>query len=236
MKSSGRTVRDRRRIADILAQADRLRAIRRRTGAQLDAFVRIYFLEHFGDPQSNARRWPQLALGTLGENQNALRSTRRVAVLAAGQGYPRHGAAGIVDWTSDAPFEGERLLFAEDGANLVTRLMPIARVVNGRFAVNGHVHVIAGNGLADLQYLRCALELIELKPHLASIARPRLKRADLERIQIPVPPLELQRAFRALVEKVQCVRALQQTSSSKLDELYASLRHHGMRGSLIGDR
>lgn len=230
------SVRNRGRMAEILAHADRLRANRRRAEDRLDRFQRIYFLEHFGDPQSNARRWPQLAFGALGENQDALRSAGRGAGRSAPDRYPRYGMAGIVDWIEDAPFSGERLLVAADGMSLVTRLAPVARIASGRFAVNAHAHVIAANGLADLQYLRCALELIELKPYLASAARPRLERAELERIRIPVPPMELQRAFRALVEKAEAVKALQQTSLQKLDELYASLRHHGVRGRLIADR
>ena len=187
---------EQRSIAAILAQADQLRERRRRTNAQLDAFVRVYFLEHFGDPQTNPRRWPRLVLGALGVLDHA-----------------------------DAPrVDGERLLIAADGINLVTRLEPVSQVVDAKFALSEHVHVVASNGRADLHYLHHAIELSELRPYLTSVTRPKLNRAALGRISVPVPPLELQRAFRAVVEKARAVQALQQVSGERLDELYTALR------------
>lgn len=231
-------IEEQRRACALLAQADRLRAGRRRTRGQLDAFVRAFFREQFGDPQSNPRRWPRLPLGALGENQDALRSPLgRVASTRAGEGYPRYGAGGIVDWTGEAPYEGERLLLAATGANLVSRLEPVAQVANGRFAVSEHAHVIAANGLAELAYLGYALESIELRPYLGGGTRPRLHRAALERISLPVPPLALQRAFSRLAEKAAAIEALHRACAVRLDELYASLRVRALApGGLTADR
>ena len=213
---------EQRSIAAVLAQTDHLRSRRRHTGAQLDAFVRVYFLEHFGDPQANPRRWPRLGLSALGEIQDAVRSPGSAA--APGGRNPRQSAAAIVDRTGEARLDGERLLVAADGINLVTRLQPVSQVVDGQFAVSEHAHVIASNGRADLHYLHHAIELSELRPYLTSLTRPKLNRVALERIFIAVPPLELQRAFRALVEKARALKALHQRSGERLDELYTVLR------------
>ena len=227
-----------RGIAEALAHAERLREGRRYASAQFDAFVRTYFLERFGAAQSNLRRWPQLQLRALGENQDELRAVRERSMPdPGGERFPIYGPLGVVDWTHAPPFDGERLLVAEDGMNLVTRLNPVTQVVTGRFAVDRHMHVIAANGRADLQYLRYALELTELKPYLGSAARPKLKRAALERLSLPVPPLEQQRAFRALVEKAEALQALHQRSGERLEELYTSLRTQALSGaSVIADR
>lgn len=225
------SLEEQRRIVAVLTHADQLRERRRRANPQLDAFVRVYFLEHFGDPQANPHRWARLALGALGENQDALRSPPSAA--ATGGRFPLYGAAAIVDRASEASFDGERLLVAADGSNLVTRLEPVSQVVDGQFAVSRHAHVIAANGRADLHYLHHALELSELRPYLTGTARPKLNRAGLERIPVPVPPLELQRAFRALVEKARALQALQQASCERLDELYAALRARALRGDAL---
>ena len=216
---------EQRRIAAILGQAHFIRERRWRSRGQLDAFVRVYFLEHFGDPQANPRRWPRLAFGALAENQGTPRAS---TADRAAQAHP--AADGV-------RFDGERLLVAEEGSNLVARLEPVSQVVAGEVAGNRRAHVIAENGRADLHYLHHALELIELKPYLTLAARPALKRAALERVPIPVPPLDQQRAFRALVEKAQALKALQDVSCERLDELYAALRVRALRGeSLTADR
>lgn len=211
-----------REIAAALVQADALRERRRRTHSQLDAFVRVYFLEHFGDPQINPCRFPRLVVGALAEHQKTLHPP--VGAARAGGNSPPHGAARVVGRGDEAHFEGERLLVAADGMNLVSRLEPISQVVVGELSVSGHAHVLAPNGRADPHYLHHALELTELRPYLTSATRPKLNRAALERISVPVPPLESQRAFRALVEKTRAVKALQQKSAERLDELYRALR------------
>lgn len=54
---------EQRRIAAILDQADALRAKRREALAQLDGLTQSIFIELFGDPVSNPRRWRQCAVG-----------------------------------------------------------------------------------------------------------------------------------------------------------------------------
>ncbi len=50
---------EQRRIAAILDQADALRAKRRAALAKLDEMVRAIFVEMFGDPAANDKRWDQ---------------------------------------------------------------------------------------------------------------------------------------------------------------------------------
>jgi type I restriction enzyme S subunit len=49
---------EQRRIAAILDQADALRAKRRAALAQLDALAESIFIDMFGDPATNPKRWP----------------------------------------------------------------------------------------------------------------------------------------------------------------------------------
>src|SRR5690606_31226943 len=57
---------EQRRIAEILDKADALRAKRRAALAQLDTLTQSIFLEMFGDPATNSKGWPRLALHGLG--------------------------------------------------------------------------------------------------------------------------------------------------------------------------
>ena len=50
---------EQRRIADILDNADALRAKRRAALAQLDTLTQSIFLDMFGDPAANPKGWPR---------------------------------------------------------------------------------------------------------------------------------------------------------------------------------
>ena len=108
----------------------------------------------------------------------------------------------------------------------------MTRIVRGQFAVTRSAHVIAANGQAKLRYLESAIELTELRPYLSGAAQPRLTRSGLERIPIPLPPLELQCEFCRRVDASEAVKAIQHTSAQRLDELFASLRYRALRGEL----
>ncbi|WP_081130105.1 restriction endonuclease subunit S [Metallibacterium scheffleri] len=54
---------EQRRIAEILDKADALRAKRRAALTQLDTLTQSIFLDMFGDPATNAKRWPQVPIG-----------------------------------------------------------------------------------------------------------------------------------------------------------------------------
>jgi len=225
---------EQRRIAQVLECADRLRHQRGVAQARFEAFVHVLFLEMFGDPVANPLRWPQLPIARLGENHNARRSPapRTVRSEKHPDGYPCYGAAGIVDWIDQPVFQGERLLVAEAGGNLLTRLSPVTRIVRGGFAVTRYAHVLAANGRAELRYMESAIELTELRPYLSGTAQPRLTRSGLDRIPVPVPPLELQREFGLRVDAAEAVKAIQHTSAQRLDELFVSLRYRALRGEL----
>ena len=75
----------RRRIAEILDKADALRAKRRAALAQLDTLTQSIFIDMFGDPVSNPRRWPQENLETFFRFRTGKLDSN--AAVASGQ-YP----------------------------------------------------------------------------------------------------------------------------------------------------
>src|SRR5205085_2635689 len=58
------SVAEQKRIASILEKADRLRCSRRYTQQLSDTFLQSVFVEMFGDPMKNPKRWD---VGTLGD-------------------------------------------------------------------------------------------------------------------------------------------------------------------------
>jgi type I restriction enzyme S subunit len=59
------SVEDRGRIAAILDKADALRSKRKRAMSLLDSLTQSIFLEMFGDPISNPKKWPRIKLGDI---------------------------------------------------------------------------------------------------------------------------------------------------------------------------
>lgn len=67
--------------------------------------------------------------------------------------FPYYGASGVIDDIDDYLFDGDYLLIAEDGANLLSRSTPIAFQTRGKFWVNNHAHVVQTRGMMPLSYI-----------------------------------------------------------------------------------
>lgn len=107
-----------------------------------------------GGLSSLPRGWCWGTIGEITENHDG----RRVPIKAADRHkrsgpYPYYGASGIIDDIDDYLFEGDYLLIAEDGANLLSRSTPIAFRAGGKFWVNNHAHVVRTKGGISLAYL-----------------------------------------------------------------------------------
>lgn len=64
--------------------------------------------------------------------------------------YPYYGAQGIVD---NFIFDGKYILVAEDGENLRSNKLNICNLVDGKFWVNNHAHILAANDENVTEYL-----------------------------------------------------------------------------------
>lgn len=221
------------RIAAVLDQADALRAKRRAAIARLDTLVQSIFLDMFGDPATNPKGWPIRAFGILTANEDGRRVPVKVSQRDGRHGpYPYYGASGIVDWIDEYLFDGERLLIGEDGANLLTRSTPIAFIASGQFWVNNHAHVLRETHEADLRFLEAFIDLTDVTRYVTGSAQPKLTQASLNRVPVPTPPPDSQRAFRRQVERTESLLAVERASLTKLDALFTSLQARAFRGEL----
>ena len=90
---------EQRRIAEILDKADALRAKRRAALAQLDTLTQSIFLDMFGDPSTNPKKWPS---ATLGDVVVSASDGPHVSPNYTREGVPflstRHVRAGEIAW------------------------------------------------------------------------------------------------------------------------------------------
>jgi type I restriction enzyme S subunit len=226
-------IEEQRRIASILDAADALRTKRRLALAKLGTLTQAIFIDMFGDPLSKNGRYEYRSVGDLALNEDAKRVPVKMSDRALVKGiYPYYGASGIIDYVDDYLYEGQRLLVAEDGANLLARSSPVAFLANGKYWVNNHAHVLADNGEANLTFLRQAIESLDLMPFVTGSAQPKLTRKMLDSIAVPAPPRSTQDEFEARVLGLKLVETDSTQGLEYLEALFVSLQHRAFRGEL----
>jgi type I restriction enzyme S subunit len=115
--------------------------------------------------------------------------------------YRYFGAQGVIDYIDDYIFDGTYLLIAEDGANLVSRVQPIAQIATGQFWVNNHAHVVASTNDISLKFLQYFMNGNSLNGAIRGTAQPKLTQADLNGLSVPVPPTAEQDRIVAAIEE-----------------------------------
>lgn len=217
-------IKTQQKISSILEQADAARQKRKQATQLTEQFLQSVFLDMFGDPVRNEKGWEKDTLENVVTNENSKRVPVKQADRDLRQGiYPYYGATGIIDTIDDYKFDGEYLLIAEDGKNLLFRRKNNAFVARGKFWVNNHAHVLSFNGRANLNYLLFFLNQTDLKPFITGIDQFKLNKDNLDRIPILLPPLPLQQKFASIVEQVEQLRVKQRESERELENLFQSL-------------
>jgi type I restriction enzyme S subunit len=93
------------------------------------------------------------------------------------------------------------LLISEDGANLLARVTPIAFSASGKIWVNNHAHALEFKTYAERKFIEYYLNMIDLSRFISTAAQPKLTQDNLNKIQIPIPPLSEQERIVAILDK-----------------------------------
>lgn len=176
-----------REIASLLDRMEQLQAeLQARLQAEMQARSRQY---EFYRGQLLTAGGAGASWSTLGEIATNLDARRRPVTKGAREPgpYPYYGASGIVDYVSDYIFDGDLLLVSEDGANLLARSTPIAFTASGKTWINNHAHVLEFRDSLSRRFVEFYLNSIDLSQFISGAAQPKLNKANLNRIPIPVP-------------------------------------------------
>ena len=115
--------------------------------------------------------------------------------------YPYYGANGIVDFIDEYIFDEELLCIAEDGGNWGYK-QNCSYIVNGKYWVNNHVHVLKPKKNIEIKYLMYYLNYTDLTSYITGTTRGKLTRTALDKIQINLPELEIQREIVIILDKI----------------------------------
>ena len=165
--------------------------------------------------------WREASLGTLIQEKfykikNNLRqplsSSQRVKMQGS---YPYYGAAGQIDSVDDYKFEGHHLLMAEDGTVTKDGIHPMLQLVDGKFWVSNHAHVLQGSTKQDTLLLYYMLYNVNISKYITGAVQPKLSKRNLLNIKILCPPISKQKVIASLLEKWD-------TATEKTETLIAS--------------
>ena len=98
---------------------------------------------------------------------------------------PYYGAQGIIDYINQFLFDGEHILIAEDGNNIISRQENIAQIAKGKFWVNNHAHILQGK--IEQNLLCYIINHTDISGYVTGSAQPKLNQANLLKIPIKIP-------------------------------------------------
>ena len=136
--------------------------------------------------------YSMVALGELCEILDSKRVPIRESERKKGE-YPYYGATGILDYVEGYLFDEKLVLVGEDGAKW-DKGDKTAFIAERKYWVNNHAHVLRPKRDLILdEYLVGVLVEMDLRTYITGVTVPKLNQEKLRSIEIPLPPLEIQR-------------------------------------------
>jgi len=244
---------EQRRIADLLDRAEALRAKRRTTLAQLDSLTQFIFLDLFGDPAINPKGWPLKAIGDLavkfsdGPFGSNLKTEHYTGTGVRVVRLQNIGVGEFIDddvaYVSEDHFArlkkheclpGDVLVGTLGDPNLRACIqpnwLPVALNKADCVQLRSNEHVANAAFICSLLNQTATERMAQAL--MLGQTRVRISMGRLRGLQVPVPPINLQREFARRVEAVEKLKDAQRASLAELDALFASLQHRAFRGEL----
>ncbi|KRB97278.1 restriction endonuclease subunit S [Duganella sp. Root198D2] len=248
-------ISEQHRIAAILDKADALRAKRREALAQLDCLAQSIFVEMFGDPVTNPKRWAEIEMAALFETSPIFGTM--IPPTPDGGNWLSLRVANIQDWRLDLsdqkyvnlpPNTIERHS-VKDGDLLLARAIAsqehlgkavVATPAGRKWAFDSHLMRLRFNPeRASPEFVRHLWmtpggRSLFLKATRRTAVQYNINTKEMNSLRLPIPPIELQRKFVCRVEALNSLRDRQLEALKRMDALFSVLQHRAFRGELKG--
>ena len=178
--------------------------------------------------------WEIIKIGFIFDNLDYLR--RPISAEQRERNNPQYnyyGASGIIDKIDHYNVDDKVLLIGEDGANLVTRNLPLVYKAEGKFWVNNHAHILKPK-FDDYNYMAFALEAANYRNYITGSAQPKLSQENLQAVKLPVPPIEEQCQIASYLDskcsEIDSLIAIKQQKITELKEYKKSVIYEYVTG------
>ena len=242
-----------KRIAGILDAADAVRAKRREALTQLDTLLQSTFLDIFGDPVTNPMGWPPTSLsaiskelrdGPFGSNLKSSHyvesGVRVIRLQNIGVGEIRNDDLAFISEEHFASLPrnhcqpGDVIIGTMGDPNLRACIVPLAlaHALNKADCILMRVDMTKVDAIYVCWLLNNPCTVSMALRLVRGQTRGRISLGRLKELQIPLPPIDLQLRFAAIVKSVENQKARQRAHLAELDTLFASLQSRAFRGEL----
>lgn len=242
-----------KKITDILDKAQSLIDKKKEQIELLDELVKSRFVEMFGDINKNNKIWDVKILSELIDviGGYAFKSTEFVEegipVLKIGNinaGYFKN--TNLMFWNEEEKLE--RYLI-RPGDLVISLTGTVGKDDYGNVCIMGKdydkYYLNQRNAKLDIRdenilsklYLTYALKVPEIKKRLTGISRgvrqANISNKDIQNLELPIPPIELQNKFAEFVTKTDSIRSKMEESLSELEDNFNSLMQKAFKGELF---
>lgn len=243
---------EQRAVVQVLDQVATLRAKRRDAIALLDEAVQSIFIDQFGDPAANAKRWPIRKVADLVDSTTYGTGAKAdlsgtIPVLRMNN-LTRTGEMNLSnlkymdrDKVEDRHIarRGDVLFNRTNSADLVGKTAIYREVEPVAYA--GYLIRVRMNSQNHPEYLAAFMNTPYAKLVLRNMCKSIIGMAninarELKSIDIAEPPLHLQQEFAERMLAVEQLRLCYRAHLAELDALFASLQHRAFLGQLWPDR
>ncbi len=237
---------EQKRIEGLLERADRLRRMRRYAIELSDTFLSAAFLELFGDPRENPRKWPNQYLsdvclrfsdGPFGSNLKSEHyrpsGVRVIRLNNIGIGEFLNGNQAFISAEHFGTLRkheclpGDVLIGTLGDPNLRACIQPaeIKVALNKADCIQARTNPekVIAEYLCGLLNMPSTLNLVPGMVH--GQTRARVSMGELAELPIPIPPLPMQQHFSSLVERHERMMARQREALRLAGHLFETLLH-----------
>lgn len=241
---------EQRRIAAILDQADALRAKRHEALNQLDKLTLSIFIEMFGDPAINPKKWGTSPLAELivkGDSINygvvqpgddiedgvpLIRVGDLVKRRLSPADLKRISAHIEKDYKRSRLYGDEILVSCVGSIGTVALATPSMKGFNIARAVARIRLSERANRIFIAAHLRTKSVQHYFNKELRTVSQPTLNIKQLSETKVLCPPIAMQTEFADRCLKISEMESFLENSRTKLDNLFASLQYSAFRGEL----
>jgi type I restriction enzyme S subunit len=247
-----------REIAAILCQAESLRTKRHTTLSQVDNLTRCIFLERFGDPRLNKKKWPIRRIGSLISKFHGGASLEPKDFVGSGFPILHKGAIkpnGVITLdlkkktfateeyaAANRKCQVDRRFLAVTLRDLVPTGPSIGLVADLRtgpfdeyLLAQGAYGFLLKQEMVVPEYFVYLSNMPTfrhvLRKNSVGSTQIHIRTPIYLDIQIPLPPIELQREFTKQIGTVRQIKAVQQESLVELEKLFSSIRNRAFKGT-----
>lgn len=138
--------------------------------------------------------------------------------------FPYYGAMGIIDYVKDFLFDGEYLLFSEDGINVIDKNgYPSVFLVNEKFWVNNHAHILKGSKDYSTRLIYSMLKRKNVSDKVTGAAQPKINQKNMNGICLIKPDKQTAKLYYIKTDSIFNVINLKKKENIKLTQLKSLL-------------